>query len=389
MYRVILTGRSALRTVERRSWAGSDYKISVRDDVSQLESRSAHRGLIYDALIDLDDPFQSIRRGTEVTRRIADELALVHGCWMYEPRPRFAIDWNESQPDRDFVQVFHRLPLLHDPRHAFELDWYKEVFLRLDGLGVKGKKRGRRVRRAMHYLRESLLEDDPVDRFEDICAALEALEPELKAVYDVEGKVTAKCSSCSGSLICSECEETATRTEPWSGANRLIEEVPEVTRRDAVTLRRKRNAVVHSFKSREEILDGLWQVERVARTLVQHGVLKLLDIPVDIRGKAVSEVLRSARPPAAVVRCTIRSLSVKEVQAAANFPQLKLRGIETVIQNQPTFQHEAKPLAAKLMVWMTNHEGPWEPSTVLWWTDRIEEEVPQDIQLLVGQMPPP
>lgn len=389
MYRVILTGRSALKTMEGRSWSGGVYKLSVRDDSSKSEQGTVHQGLIYDALIDLDDPFGALRRATEVAGRIADELALVHGCWIEDPIPRFAIDWVEAKPDRDLVQVFHRLPKIYDPRRPFNPAWYHEVFYRMDRLGKGERKRARRIRRAMHYLRESMLEEDPLDRLEDLCEALEALEPELRKALEAHGTVPVKCPSCSGRLSCERCEEAATRKEPWTGTNHLIQEVREITRKDAAFLRRKRNALVHSFESREEILRDLPRAEEIARLLVQHGVLRLLEIPADSRSELAGAALRTAQPPKAVVRCTIPRLSLHEVQARPRFPQLKLRGIETVIQRQGDSRKEEKPLAAQLLVWMENHEGPWEPNSAAWWSGVGDGEEPDDIQLIVSRLPPP
>src|SRR6185369_16473260 len=67
-----------------------------------------------------------------------------------------------------------------------------------------------RVNRALHYLRRSYLESDPIDRFEDVAAALQSLDPLLRRKFGLPTAYDPKCS-CGQILTCKHCGAVTAR----------------------------------------------------------------------------------------------------------------------------------------------------------------------------------
>src|SRR5687767_70511 len=183
-YRVILTGRSALKLGEKRGWRDPEHHLRIADDWRpDSHGLQRHAGLIYTVELNADGILESLQSAVSYTRHITDQLSLVHGVMIEHPYPQFSIDIASDTPDRELAQVLYNVPIIHEPRRDYNHSLYNDFHGRLDALRRQKPTEAQRIDRALHYLRNSCYEQDPIDQFEDTWVALEAINPLIRNKY--------------------------------------------------------------------------------------------------------------------------------------------------------------------------------------------------------------
>lgn len=227
LYRVVLTGRSALKVDRKRGWKSPEYHLTIRDDLEKDASGAppAHSGLIYTVEVNAEDPMDSIHKATSYARHVTDQISVVHGAAIEYPSPRFSIDIDPAYIDHELAQIFYDAPTLHHPRRTYNQATYNYFFEELDRLRQDNPGSATRIDRALHYLRSSYLEHEPVDRFEDAWGALEVVNPLILKKYLLKTTYQIKCKDCDENLFCRNCDAPIPAPENASGIDYIVKEM--------------------------------------------------------------------------------------------------------------------------------------------------------------------
>lgn len=367
-YRVVLTSQSALRVGKRRGWKTPRFHLRIRDDMegNSKDEPPVHGGLIYTIELDAETITQALDEAVAITRHIADQMSFVHRVGIGHPRPRFAVDIDPSHPNRELAQVLDA-PQLHQPRRVYEELLYKQVFSAIDRLRQQSPRDALRIDRAFHYLRNSYLEDDPIDRFEDAWTALEALNRLIQWKHDQPTTYQRKCK-CGQDLICSNCQRQFLVPDNASGIDYVITDLLQESEEKAKNLRQRRNAIVHAYSPLAEILDGIVEFTRLAQQAVVAGVLDILGLSEEQVPGAQREVLAVAESSRLLVVADLYDLSIEDLEGQREYPQLFLQGIEVEITATPQASAgEARPMGAQVYVGIKHYNGEWDIKEVCWW----------------------
>lgn len=386
-FRVVLSSRSTLKAVSRRTWHGANYEVRLRDDISELGPRDGHShvGLIYVVDLKAADSETALVAACRLCRRITDELSLLHRSAIEVPTPQFALEWQPAATDREFAQVLYNVPVVHDPRREFQHTLYETFFQRIDAARPASPKLYLRLERAMHFLRSSQLDSDVIDKFEDVCEALEALEPRLRGKYGTSTKRPCRCATCKEDLRCQACSAEALCENKRSGIDAFMTKVLGVDPKTAKQLRDKRNDLVHSRVPLEVLANGLDQMVEVARRTAHEGILDLLGYDSAERFRLTGDYLPLGVPPRLIAKAILHGLGRDGILANGRYPQIKLRGIEVI---QPSVSgvasQEIKPIGLQLHIGMENCSADWRAAGAVWWTGVGGGPAIEGVQLLVA-----
>ena len=173
-YRVILEGASAVK-IDHARWVADHFELDVLDKIAPPKDGrdKRHVGFIYRCDVKSSDVFNAMADAAFITRKISDELAVFHRAAIAIPRVKFALSMDDGDR-REFAQVFD-MSTLFVPKRVHDKTLFGRVGDAFEKLGHSRPRDLKRLDRAMHYLRSSYLEIDPIDCFEDAWKALEAL----------------------------------------------------------------------------------------------------------------------------------------------------------------------------------------------------------------------
>lgn len=377
-YRVILTGRSALKVGDRQRWKSPEYDLTIRDDLQEDTSGSPpkHAGLIYTVEVSTDNIVDSIHIATSYARHITDDLSVAHGAMIEYPLPQFSIDINSAYADRELAQILYNVPALQQPRRIHNHEAYTDFHSHLDRLRRDNSKTAKRIDRALHYLRSSYLEVDSVDRFEDAWVALEAVNPRIREKYAQPTTYQRKCPNCRSDLFCQTCGKEIRNSDNASGIDYIITDMLEKTPDIAKKLREKRIDIVHARAAFSSVMQDLPELTHLAQRAAVAGVLDLLDIPNEQRFSFFCEILPITCVPRVIVSAILYDLRVDDLGTKDKYPQLYLRRFcqKEVPNRTESHAGEIRPLTAQLPIGIHNYSGKWDLLEVRSWIEVDPEE---------------
>jgi hypothetical protein len=361
LYRVVLTGRSALKVERQRGWKNPQYYITIKDDLQKDASSASpkHAGLIYTVEVSAEDAVDSIQKATSYARHITDHISVVHGAAIDYPLPRFSIDIDTTYTHRELAQIFYDAPALQHPRRTYNQATYKFFFKQLDSLRQDNPRSAMRIDRALHYLRSSYLEQEPIDRFEDAWGALEAVNPLIFKKYSLGTTYQKKCRNCNAPIPA---------PDNASGIDYILKQFLGKSAAVAKELRAKRIDIVHARASLSKVLENIAENTRLAQRAAVVGILDALDLPKKQESDFMREMLPVTGSPQLLVRAILYDLSVEALRAQAQYPQLYLLRIMQVETSNRPMAHagETRPLAAQLNIGMRHFSGNWDLQEIRW-----------------------
>jgi hypothetical protein len=203
----------------------------------------------------------------------------------------------------------------------------------------------------MHYLRSSYLELDPIDRFEDAWVALEALNPLIRDKHKLPTTYQGKCSDCG-----------APTGQPNS-TPALEYLLGTLLKLDATTIRQvrgKRIDIVHARENADTVVDGIDNATVIAQRAVLAGIYDVLDLTPESSVLALKRPLTLPTMPNLTINARIRGLTLDAMRQHGSYPQLKLLGIETMVNEDDPYVEEVLPVAFQALVEMHDFDGEWD-----------------------------
>lgn len=152
-------------------------------------------------------------------------------------------------------------------------------------------------------------------------------------------------------------------------------------------LRDKRNDLVHSRVTVEDLTDGLDEAIRVGYHVAHHAFLALLGHSSEERANVIRGYLFPSTPPRLVVLAPLHGWTRNDLMGRDKYPQLKLDGVTTVkLPKTGGADFEKGPIALKLHLRRENAACDWRVEEVAWWTG-IGSGVPiEGMEFLVDQV---
>ncbi|MBI2842173.1 MAG: hypothetical protein HYX78_02110 [Armatimonadetes bacterium] len=320
-----------------------------------------HKGLIYRIDLRAESAVKSINSAVSYASQVTDQLSAVYGTAIDYPVPQFSIDVDRAYQNRELAQVLHNVPILHEPRREYNHQAYLSFYSRLDRLRLNDGKSAMRIDRALHYLRNSYLEQDPIDRFEDSWVALEAINPLTRRKYSRPTTYKRKCKNCDRDLFCRACNAQVCEGDNASGIDYIITQLLGQTQDAAKRLRTKRIDIVHARTGFAAVLNCIGELTQLAQRAVIAGTLDFLGFSKGEVSSLLQTMLPIATTPRVIVSATLENLSVEALKTYQKYPQLYLRCCECVTANRlQAHSREALPLAVQLLIGIQHFQGNWE-----------------------------
>lgn len=353
-FRVILTGKSALKMVNKKTWKGANYKITVRDDwKDEMEGQPSHHlGLIYTVELQANDTYSSITQATEIARRICDELTAVHRAIIGHPESQFVLDVEPNTSEREFVQIIRNCPMIHQPLRKIDDLKYKPFFEKMEGLRNSNPRTASRITRAFYYFRQSLLHSDPIDRFEDAWVALEVLGSKIREKFNLPTKRPTECEYC-GKVF--DIQDSA------AGVDYIIKMLLKKDISFARKLRNKRNGIQHGHDSLDKVQKDIQECTEIAHEGILAGAGELLGFSVG-EGIGISKsFLPIVEAAPMLIKAFLHDLPIDKVNGAESYPQLAIHCVEKMVKNQKE-EHAGQhaPFALQVMVKISAYTGSWD-----------------------------
>ena len=268
-------------------------------------------------------PIAAINKAEAYISYLNDVLVFVQGAAIGDPKPFMAIDLDPRFPNREFAQaIYFDFPEFRS-RRRLDIDNLRLFFEeRLEAFNDQRGKR--RLVRALHLLRRSHLERDPIDRFEDLWTALEAINPLVRQKYSIHRDYSVDCSNCRSPLACQNCGQAVTTVDNLSGMRHVIcDMLDEEDQWPA--LRRMRVAIVHSLDDPKEIAEDIPPKIEVLRKALIAGILDLLDVPPGETPRFDHPPLPLSTQPQFVIRGEFLDLAAEAVaNDIDNLPHFRL-----------------------------------------------------------------
>lgn len=193
----------------------------------------------------------------------------------------------------------------------------------------------RRIDRALHYLRQSALETDAVDKFEDLWVGLESINPLIREKFAVGTSYRPTCKHCGDQLACAKCATQVESPDNASGIDHIVENLLSLPTSDAKLLRAKRIQIAHSTKSFRELFVNLASATEIARRALIAGIHNLLQLPAEMLPVLGREPLSLVGNASITVVATLVDLPLSQLESADHYPQLKLEALELVLPTDP------------------------------------------------------
>ncbi|HET7601960.1 MAG TPA: hypothetical protein VFK36_03015 [Gemmatimonadales bacterium] len=359
-FRVRLASRSSLRAEARRTFRGQDYSVRVGDATSTaFDGASIHDGLLYTVEVDAHDIHAAMQLARGLTSRLADLLSFTHSCAIEEPELLFALSLEAREGAIQFAQAIRNAPELRRFRRVFapaETLAVHDAIELLRQAGAAGDEL-RRIERAIRCLRRSRIETDQRDRFEELCAGLQAMEPLLRARFPVQRRL-------------------GRGRGDWSGVHQFATTVSGLDSAAVEALASRRADIVHALADDHEVLVDLTRLGNIAEKLVQFGVLVLLGLEADDLHAVTRPVLKMATRPELTVVVDLTGASLDDIEQATRYPVVKLHHVASIRPNEPIVDTAPDSLMAlTIHVEVENYNGSWEPAEARWvmYRDPVDE----------------
>lgn len=368
-YRAVFTSRSAVKLEKQRVWMARDYSVSVQDATQpgKGESPDGFRGLTFTVTINQCDIYKAIAVGSSIVRSISDQLSFTHGAWIADPLAKFAVDVGDERKDRELLQVFSNVVPIQQPLRAHEAACYRAVLDAIDKAQAERPDDARHMLRALRHLRHSLLEQDPIDRFQDAWLALAAVSTPIAGQYKLCDRLPVTCPRCKEQVLCASCNEPISSL--YSPAiDHLLRSACDGSESVAAETRRFRNALEHgSVKKVEKAMPSIGKYTNLARRAAVEGVLDALGIPKEHRTTIEQQALLAGTSQL-FVRAHLLDAPVEALARATGCPQLVLHQPMEAAYRYPRsgYAGEDQPLALNIFFGIRNYDGQWELSDYRW-----------------------
>ncbi len=392
LYRVVLTSRSALKVEPKRRWRHSQYHMTIRDDLQEDASGTPpkHTGLIYTVEVSAKNAAESIDKAVAYARQVTDQISVVHSVAVDYPLPQFSIDIDPANAHRELAQVLYNAPPLYHPRRTYDRAVYGSFFNHLDNLREREPKSALRVDRALHYLRNSYLDQAPIDQFGNAYIALEAISPLIRKKYSQPTTYQKKCSECHQDLFCRNCGTSIRTQDNLSGSDYIITEILGESSTAARKLREKRNSIFHAYTTLSTALEHLDEYTRLAQRAAVAGILDTLDLSVQQQSDFLQAILPVTGNPRVLVRATLYDLSVETLKTEAKYPQLYLQFCEVLSSDcPPSHAREIPPSFVHLYFGIKYFSGEWDLLDARWRMATTLEEGTSEPQFIIDKCTTP
>jgi hypothetical protein len=348
-YRLTFFCESALRLKTLRRFKGPGYVVALTDFQQERQGGwKDHGGIEATVGVSADDMFGAIRAARAVVRRIFDQLAFTHTTAIQDPRLYGAFGPGSEELEVEVAQAIRNSPRLRETRRLFEEKRCSK----------ESRKLAKRVDRALHYLRRSYLEDDDMDRFEDLISGLFAIDSALAKRFNQPMSRTVECGECKQPLRCPNCSQPRTDSKEWAGIEHVVTQVlgkPEARARE---LRQKRNDIAHGTKEPAKLLDGLGPLAELAHRTLTEGVRLLLESP-PAETDAERGPLGLQVSPDLLVTYTLHGCTVDEIKKRRLFPSVKLLGIEALVLRAEAANDSRNIEGANVVLEAENFDEEW------------------------------
>lgn len=335
-YRVRLLSKGTLRLGQIRTFRCQSDEVVVTDAFqrSSQPQMQRHVGVLFTAEVDAPGILEAIALAKGRSSQIADLLTTAQSTAIEDPIPLFALDIDPTKPDREFAQMIYNAPQLRDFRRVLDDEEFRLLSEALDALRASDERSAARVDRALHYLRQSILEGDPIDRFEDLWAGLESINHLIRKKYDSPVRYEVMCPRCKYPLLCSECREQVAAPDNASGIDYIVTTLLKLPGSEARLLRSKRIQIAHSTAQLPDVLENLEHATNVARMTLLAGIYDIIGLPIEpsfLRRKPLQIV---GNAPLTVV-AVLHDLPMSALEAGTPYPQLKLEVLELALPTAP------------------------------------------------------
>jgi hypothetical protein len=370
-----------------RRLIGKDHMIVVSDAVlTREDSSQKHEGLLITVEVHAEGIKEAIPLARGLAASAADLLAMVHGTVISEPIPLFALSKDQSCGEIELLQVIRGVPELNEARRSFSDSLFRPILNRIDEFRKSDKKLAKRLDRALHYLRHSDLELDPIDKFEDLSNGLQSIEPGIRNKYHTPKVYTRTCSDCKSELVCNTCGAPSQAPDNFSGADYIIIQMLGRSEADARDVRNRRNAIVHSIAEFDTLLQGISELTIIARDALITGIYDLLEL-----GNTTADGPSDITPPLKVVGdelvvlASLPGATYEDIKNRGVYPSIRLHGIE-IAKSGADFDtaEPSRVVAVQLSVGVEGWEDEWEliEAIVPISSDAIQDVLEPDILLV-------
>lgn len=364
-YCVWLAARSALKLNGNLPFTLRDGSALVMDAQRQVDGGRIieHMGLFFRCDVRASDLLEGVRRAKSMALHISDELSAASCAAIADAELTLAYGSARGRQDRPALLPVRNSPSVRRPRRDFDEPRFREFIRRLGSYRQADGSKGRRVMRALHCLRKSMLEADVVDSFEDLWRGLEAMNPLIREKFGLATTEALICPRCKRVVAC-ECGERQTRAADWLGIAHSIEKLAGHPAATARLLRNRRIDIVHARADVMDSIAGLDQLVIIARRSLLAGIAEELGIPQELRNDYLRDLLPIDEQPEFLVEGQLNESDVAELDSTKQLPRLRLLALE-VLSTPPIGSNSIEGVRAiQLVVEMLNYAGRWTASRV-------------------------
>ncbi len=326
-YRAWLFAESALSMGSPRRVRFRDHEVLIADRLQHREPvrRDVHLGLWFRVDVEAQEPTAGMAIAFQVASLASDLMSLSHAVATHSPQPHVIMDTVASSPDRQFVQFFRDLPSPVQQKRIFKEAQFRPILE--SGSVPQTVDEQNRVRRALHLLRRSYVETDPMDQFQDIWVALESINPLITIKFHLP-------STVSGPL-CQNCGTRIRVAESSAGIKYSVMSLAGETEEQWKVLKRTRRDVVHGLGSNADLGLAVSRVIESARVGLICGLLELLEIPKSQWAvyRKRPHVLSLAAP--LVISSTLRGFAASRLDALEDPPCFEVSVTEISSEGRP------------------------------------------------------
>ncbi len=219
-------------------------------------------------------PISAIWKAERFVSFLNDIITINETAAIDDPTPFISYDTDKSEADREFAQPLYMQTDSLRTFRPFSSGKLRKFLESYSGFGdVKDR---RRIDRALRFYGRAHLEADPIDKYEDLWTALEALNPLIRDKFQTHRHYQITCKHCSDPVFCRNCDGAIEEVDSSSGIKYLIEEIlgeKEIWS----ALRRTRIEIVHSTEDPFEVTREIAPKTQMLRKAVIAGVNNLLD----------------------------------------------------------------------------------------------------------------
>jgi hypothetical protein len=339
-YRVVLRTKSRVTLGRDESIEFVEPKAGIRASVRTLY-RTDERGTAFPgdleitAVVAAPDSNAAAAMAFEQAHLLTAVFGLIGAAPVYLPRFHLVHEVGPDQSEREFHQ-FIEDDLGLRPTRRIPMDAPLEVFQKLFELPPDSYKR---LSRALRWYRGAVTIDDVLDRFSQIWAAFETLNPVLGKHLDVPLFEEAKCPRCGEAI----------KRPVAGGAYSWIEHA--LGRETAAKIRRLRNGLLHGYDDLDKLAAVAREILPDLERALSAAIGELLDLGDEVKRLIGAHSPAADRPYSAVLVGVMSGPVEKMFAETGELPHFEGRTV--IIDSRNTGPDEQERIKATL-----SFEGP-------------------------------